>query len=130
MTDSIRQLDTPQHPRPLENRHNFRWDLTVNIPTVITLLSLTVGIATFGVTKYTELTKADDQAASAIVSLRVEVDKISVSQSGVVREMREGMDNIRKENRDDFKEVRGTLERINDRLSTGSSNQSMKGWQK
>ena len=129
MTDNIRPLDAPQHPRPVEApNHHFRWDLTVNIPTVMTLISLTIGIASFGVTKYVELTKADDTNRAEIRGLRIDVDRISATQIGVLREMREGLDTIRKENREDFKEVRGGLERITDKLSPGLGNHSIKGW--
>ena len=92
MTDNIRPLDAPQHPRPVEiPNHHFRWDLTVNIPTVMTLISLTIGIASFGVTKYVELTKADDTNRAEIRGLRIDVDRISATQIGVLREMREGL---------------------------------------
>ena len=135
MPNSVRQIEAPvpQHPRPVEApNHHFRWDLTVNIPTVITLVSLTIGIASFGVTKYVELTKADDSNAVQIRGLRVDVDKIFLTQQGVVREMREGLDTIRKENREDFKEVRGGLDRITDRLPgvVMPNPQSIQGWTK
>jgi hypothetical protein len=129
MTDNtVRPLEPLHHPRPPE-KAGVRWDFTVNIPTMITLAVLMVSIVSFAVTKYSELTKADLSNANSIAALRMDVDKISASQTGVVREMREGLDAMRKENREDFKEVRGSLDRINDRLPYQSPN-NMQGWTK
>lgn len=128
MTDQARAIESaPHHPRPPE-KVGLRMDLTVNIPTIITLVTMLTGIVSFGVSKYSELTEADQTATTHISALRNDVDKLAAAQSGVVKEMRDGLDAIRKENRDDFKEVRGTLERINDRLVTPPNNSNMKGW--
>ncbi len=84
-------------------------DLTVNIPTMITLLTLVSGVIGFGVSKYSELQQVDVMVVNDITALRSDVDKLSSSQTGIVREMRDGLDSLRKENREDFRETRGLI---------------------
>lgn len=127
MPDStLRQIDPPQHPRPEEARRGLRMDLTVNIPTMIMLLTMVSGVIGFGVTKYAELEKVDLKVAGDIHTLRSDLDKLSSSHGGIVREMREGLDALRKENREDFRETRGLIRDALERPTPDNA----KGWTK
>lgn len=130
MTDNLRALDTPpQHPRPPEGRHRVQMDLTINIPTIITLVTIMAGVITFGVKTYNDLAAADANQQRDISMLRVDVDRVSAAQADTAKEVRVATETLRKENREDFREVRSTLEDINRRLSP-SSPATLRGWTK
>ncbi|HBP4897680.1 TPA: hypothetical protein L5622_001961 [Pseudomonas aeruginosa] len=61
--------------------------------------------------------------------LRTDVDRISAAQANVAAEMRQATDKIREENRQDFREVRASLDKLNDRLQPAANN-AMRGWTK
>lgn len=133
MSDSnVRPIDqSPPRTPPHNGNQSFRWDLTINIPTMLTIMAMVVGMVTFGINKYNELTAADSSLARDVLSLQMEVTRLQGSQGGMVTEMRTAIDAMRKENREDLREIRGNLERINDRLPyvSGATN-NLKGWTK
>ena len=129
MTENLRQLDAPHHPRPPEGRTGLKVDLTINIPTMLTMLGMVAGIVTFGLKTYQELASADANQQKDIAMLRVDVDRVSASQIDLAREFRNGTDAIRRENREDFKEVRAGIDNLKDRLAPARQ-ETVRGWTK
>ncbi|WP_226038644.1 hypothetical protein [Pseudomonas aeruginosa] len=132
MSDNLRSLESTHHPNlrlPDGARSGFRMDLTINIPTIITLVTLATGVISFGVTTYNDLNRADVEQKRDISMLRTDVDRISAAQANVAVEMRQATDKNREENRQDFREVRASLDKLNDRLQPAANN-AMRGWTK
>ncbi|HBP4897681.1 TPA: hypothetical protein L5622_001962 [Pseudomonas aeruginosa] len=62
MSDNLRSLESTHHPNlrlPDGARSGFRMDLTINIPTIITLVTLATGVISFGVTTYNDLQRLE-----------------------------------------------------------------------
>ncbi|MFF6516508.1 hypothetical protein ACET49_09825 [Pseudomonas aeruginosa] len=86
MSDNLRSLESTHHPNlrlPDGARSGFRMDLTINIPTIITLVTLATGVISFGVTTYNDLNRADVEQKRDISMLRTDVDRISAAQANV-----------------------------------------------
>lgn len=83
----------------------MRVDLSINIPTIISILTCVVGISAFGLGIYRDLDNRQLRTDIAVVDIRTRVDKIEANQSTQIQ-------NLRTEMRGDITEIKEMLNRL------------------
>jgi hypothetical protein len=124
---------TPPGPLPAdgERRHSSRFDLTINLPTMITLAVLTVTVSAWGVGIYSSLDKRQMMTDLAVTALVQRVDRVE----GTINTVRADQIAASKTLRDDMKtemgEIKGMLNQIIfSAPSSTVSKRQLKEWSK
>jgi TolA-binding protein len=99
-----------------QNKSGFRFDRSISLPTIMTVLALLAGWWWWGTQLYADLRIADRENAQEIRTLRGDVNRIEGSQ----REQAQSV-------KDDLRDINSKLDRLSDRLL---QTPNMKGWVK
>jgi len=102
----------PPNDESQEAQHRVKLDLTVNVPTIVTLVLLVISTVSFGVRLYTDL---DQRVSLAGVMQEILQQRVASLESAIgeirqnqAREIKE----LRSEIRADLGEIKGTLNNL------------------
>lgn len=104
------------HAEDVKEKQAFRFDRTISLPTILTVLAMLAGWWWWGTQMYADLRIADRENAQEIRTLRADVSRIETAQGVQSREVK-----------DDLRDINSKLDRLSDRL-IGAPN--IKGWTK
>lgn len=100
--------------------HKVSWDLTINVPTLVTLvLSMIAGVS-WGISTYSDVDKRVTSNTSTTDVLRRDVDRLDGETKALRAEQASKIDALRGEMRGELRDVNGKLDQL---LLRGSGRQ-------
>lgn len=123
-------MTTPTQPGHLSDppMKRVRLDFTINIPTLLSILSLAAGLAAWGVRTYYEM---DARTNRNTYDLAVLQDKLRVVEAQVVQVRADNGNSVqalRGEIRVDLLEIKGTLKDIMFTRQSGGASRQLNEW--
>ncbi|TKW79827.1 MAG: hypothetical protein DI543_03160 [Bradyrhizobium icense] len=112
-----------------ERRHRSRFDLTINLPTMITLAVLTVTVSAWGVGIYSNLDKRQMVTDLAVAALTQRVDRVEGTISNVRADQIASSKSLRDDMKSEMTEIKGMLNQIIFRNPSANQRQ-LKEWSK
>lgn len=92
--------------------HRVNWDLTINIPTILTMaLAVGSGVSA-GVSAYNDLDRRLIDDTSTLVTLRRDVDRIDTTTRDLQRDQIQKLDALRAELRGELRDVGQKLDAL------------------
>lgn len=98
-----------------QEKAGFRFDRSVSVPTILTVLAMLAGWWWWGTQIYADLRIADRENAQEIRTLRGDMSRLEGTQRDQAQSVR-----------DDLRDINSKLDRLSDRLLQPSKN--MNGW--
>jgi len=95
-----------------ERRHGVNIDLTLNIPTLLTMLALIVSTSAAGISAWNSLDKRQMSTEFAVNALTVRIDKAENSVAALKSEQGAQFAALRSEMKGDLNEIKGQLDRL------------------
>lgn len=112
-----------------ERRHSSRFDLTINLPTMITLAVLTVTVSAWGVGIYSSLDKRQMMTDLAVTALAQRVDRVEGTINSVRADQIAASKTLREDMKTEMSEIKGMLNQIIFR-NPSTSQRQLKEWSK
>jgi hypothetical protein len=97
---------------PERRTPRFGVDLTINIPTMITILVLIVSTSATGVGLYYNLDKRQTATDYAVANLTTRVERVEGSVNSIKTDQALSNDRLRSEMKADLAEIKGQLEHL------------------
>ena len=110
------RMDDNRGGENVEQKFNFRFDRSISLPTILTVLAMLAGWWWWGTQIYTDLRLSERTNAQDIAFVKADVARIEQQQANQAQGMK-----------DDLHDINNKLDRLTDRLIGGTS---MKGWVK
>ena len=121
--------DAGNGPRPLfgpdRRTPRMRLDLTVNIPTIISILVLIISTSATGVGLYYSLDKRQTETSYAVANLTSRVEKVEASVSAIKVDQAASNDRLRADVKADLSEIKGQLNQL---IFTPQQQRNLREW--
>jgi len=92
--------------------HKVSWDLTINVPTLVTLLIAMISSVSWGVSKYSDVATRVDATRYDSGILRRDVDRLDLETKALRTEQASKIDSLRGELRGELRDVNGKLDQL------------------
>jgi len=103
----------------------MRLDLTVNIPTIISILVLIISTSATGVGLYYSLDKRQTETSYAVANLTSRVEKVEASVSAIKVDQAASNDRLRADVKADLSEIKGQLNQL---IFTPQQQRNLREW--
>ncbi|MNK80461.1 hypothetical protein D3C87_1001760 [compost metagenome] len=112
------------HGQPIKHSR-VKLDFTINIPTLISIITLSAGLATWGVRTYYEMSARTDRNTYDLAVLQDRIRTVETQVTQVRADNSTSVQALRGEIRVDLLEIKGTLK---DLMFRGNNNRQLNEW--
>ena len=96
----------------IDQSPGWKWDKTINVPTVLAILTALVTTIGWGIATYRDVDKKIDAGISERTTLRRDVDRLDSLTAEIRRDQLSQLQQLRSEVRSDLRDVNGKLDQL------------------